>query len=93
MEPSTAWLVIGLVGQACFSARFLVQWIVSERMRQSVVPVQFWYFSLAGGVVLLAYAVYRMDPVFILGQASGLVIYARNLYLINRPGPTSPPAA
>jgi lipid-A-disaccharide synthase-like uncharacterized protein len=93
MEPSTAWLVIGLVGQACFSARFLVQWIVSERMRQSVVPVQFWYFSLVGGVVLLAYAVYRMDPVFILGQASGLVIYARNLYLINRPGPASPPAA
>jgi lipid-A-disaccharide synthase-like uncharacterized protein len=93
MDPSTTWLVIGLVGQACFSARFLVQWIASERLRQSVVPVHFWYFSVAGGVVLLAYAVHRMDPVFILGQASGLVIYARNLYLINRPGSAPPPAA
>ena len=84
MDPSKTWLVIGLLGQACFSARFLVQWIASERRRRSVVPVYFWHFSLAGGVILLAYAIHRMDPVFILGQAAGLVIYLRNLYLIWR---------
>ena len=83
-DPSMIWLAVGFFGQACFSARFLVQWIASERRRQSVVPVYFWYFSLAGGVVLLAYALHRRDPVFILGQAAGLVIYARNLYLIAR---------
>jgi lipid-A-disaccharide synthase-like uncharacterized protein len=84
MEPSKVWLVVGFLGQACFSARFLVQWIASERRRRSVVPVYFWYFSVAGGVILLAYAIHRMDPVFILGQAAGLLVYARNLYLINR---------
>lgn len=89
---SAVWLVIGLLGQACFSARFLVQWIASERRRASVVPIYFWYFSVAGGVVLLAYAIHRMDPVFILGQAFGLVVYARNLYFILRgrtPAPTA----
>jgi lipid-A-disaccharide synthase-like uncharacterized protein len=62
--------------------RFLIQWIMSERARRSVMPTAFWYFSLAGGVVLLTYAIYRRDPVFILGQGMGLVIYARNLWLI-----------
>jgi len=84
MDSSKAWLIVGLLGQACFSARFLVQWIASERRRQSVVPVYFWHFSIAGGMVLLAYAIHRKDPVFILGQAVGLIIYARNLYLIAR---------
>ena len=84
MDPSKAWLVVGFLGQACFSARFLVQWIASERRRQSVVPVYFWHFSLVGGVILLAYAIHRMDPVFILGQAAGLVVYVRNLYFIAR---------
>jgi lipid-A-disaccharide synthase-like uncharacterized protein len=83
-DPSMLWLTIGFLGQASFSARFLVQWIASERRRQSVVPIYFWYFSVAGGVILLAYAWHRQDPVFILGQAAGLVIYARNLYLIFR---------
>jgi lipid-A-disaccharide synthase-like uncharacterized protein len=78
------WLGIGLLGQALFSARFLVQWIASERKKQSVVPTHFWYFSVGGGVTLLAYAIYRVDPVFIIGQASGLVIYARNLWFIHR---------
>jgi len=78
------WLTIGLLGQACFSARFLVQWIASERLRRSVVPLAFWYFSLGGGVTLLAYAIYRRDPVFILGQGAGLFVYARNLYFIRR---------
>jgi lipid-A-disaccharide synthase-like uncharacterized protein len=90
MEPSKVWLVVGFLGQACFSARFLVQWIASERRRRSVVPVYFWYFSVAGGVILLAYAIHRMDPVFILGQAAGLLVYARNLYLINRNRQTQP---
>jgi lipid-A-disaccharide synthase-like uncharacterized protein len=84
MDPSKAWMALGFLGQALFSARFLVQWIASERRRQSVVPVYFWYLSVAGGVILLGYAIHRRDPVFIIGQASGLVVYARNLYLIAR---------
>jgi lipid-A-disaccharide synthase-like uncharacterized protein len=78
------WIVIGFAGQALFSMRFLYQWIASERLRRSVIPEAFWYFSMAGGVTLLAYAIYREDPVFIVGQAAGLVIYARNLYFIWR---------
>ena len=84
MTTEHVWLGLGLLGQACFSARFLVQWIASERRRQSVVPVHFWYFSVGGGLMLLAYAIYRQDPVFILGQGAGLVVYARNLYFIRR---------
>lgn len=78
------WLGIGLFGQALFSMRFIVQWFHSEREKRSVVPVQFWYFSLAGGLTLLSYAIYKKDPVFIIGQLSGLFIYARNLYFIHR---------
>jgi lipid-A-disaccharide synthase-like uncharacterized protein len=84
MTTDHVWLGLGLVGQAFFSARFLVQWIASERRKQSVVPVQFWYFSVGGGLMLLAYAIYRHDPVFILGQGAGLFVYARNLYFIRR---------
>ena len=80
----TSWLLIGLAGQALFSARFLVQWIHSERERRSVIPVAFWYFSLFGSLALLAYALYRKDPVFVLGQSTGLFIYLRNLYFIRR---------
>jgi lipid-A-disaccharide synthase-like uncharacterized protein len=76
--------VLGFAGQALFSMRFLVQWIYSERRRRSVIPVAFWYFSLAGGLILLSYAVYRQDPVFIVGQAAGFFIYSRNLHLIHR---------
>jgi lipid-A-disaccharide synthase-like uncharacterized protein len=78
------WLGIGLLGQALFSARFLVQWIASERKRRSVLPREFWYFSVAGGLTLLAYAIHRLDPVFIIGQGAGLFVYTRNLYFINR---------
>ncbi len=78
------WLVIGFLGQALFSARFLVQWIVSERRSESVIPLAFWVFSIFGGVFLLAYAIYRRDPVFILGQAAGMIVYARNLMLIRK---------
>jgi len=77
------WVVIGFAGQLLFTARFLVQWIASERTRKSVIPVAFWYFSLGGGLVLFSYAVHRGDPVFILGQSMGIVIYSRNLWLIH----------
>jgi lipid-A-disaccharide synthase-like uncharacterized protein len=87
------WLVIGFTGQGLFSMRFLIQWIQSEREKRSTIPIAFWYFSLAGGASLLIYAIHRKDPVFILGQATGLFIYSRNLYLIfreRRPaGPTA----
>lgn len=76
------WVAFGLFGQLLFTGRFLVQWIASERARRSVVPLAFWYFSVAGGMVLFTYAVYRQDPVFILGQSMGLFIYIRNLWLI-----------
>jgi lipid-A-disaccharide synthase-like uncharacterized protein len=76
------WLTVGFVAQLMFSMRFIVQWIASERAKKSVMPEVFWYFSLVGGALLLAYAVYRLDPVFILGQGMGLLIYARNIHLI-----------
>lgn len=76
------WILIGFAGQFLFMMRFLWQWVQSERQRRSFIPVAFWYFSLGGGVVLLAYAIHRLDPVFITGQALGLVIYTRNLVLI-----------
>jgi lipid-A-disaccharide synthase-like uncharacterized protein len=84
MSANTVWLAIGFIGQGLFSARFLVQWLTSERAGKSVIPLAFWYFSVAGGVTLLAYAIWRQDPVFIVGQAGGLVIYARNLYFLWR---------
>ena len=80
------WLAVGLSGQALFSARFLIQWIASERQRRSVIPLLFWYFSLAGGATLLAYAIHRQDPVFIIGQGAGLIVYLRNLWLIRLAG-------
>ena len=82
MSTEGWWVVVGFLGQALFSARFLIQWIASERARRSVVPLAFWFFSLGGGVTLLAYALYRRDPVFIAGQGVGLLIYLRNLMLI-----------
>jgi lipid-A-disaccharide synthase-like uncharacterized protein len=81
---TTLWLIVGFTGQAMFSMRFLVQWLSSERARRSVIPIAFWYFSLAGGAILLAYAIWRQDPVFIVGQATGLLIYSRNLYFIHK---------
>ncbi|MFM1816616.1 MAG: hypothetical protein RLZ98_3311 [Pseudomonadota bacterium] len=82
--PTTeiVWLTIGFCAQLMFSMRFIVQWLASERARQSIVPETFWYFSFAGGLMLFAYAIYRMDPVFILGQGTGLLIYARNIQMI-----------
>jgi lipid-A-disaccharide synthase-like uncharacterized protein len=84
MSSLTFWLIIGFLGQALFTARFLVQWLVSERKRDSVVPVAFWWLSLLGGVTLLAYAIFRRDPVIVTGQGLGLVVYTRNLMLVNK---------
>ena len=78
------WMAVGFVGQLVFSLRFLVQWIASERRRESVIPTAFWYISITGTIILFAYATYRKDPVFMLGQAFGAVVYIRNLMLIRR---------
>ena len=82
-QAELRWVIFGFPAQSMFMMRFLIQWIASERARRSVVPVAFWYFSLAGGLTLLAYAIHRRDPVFIFGQALGTVIYVRNLWLIH----------
>ena len=87
------WLTLGFIGQVIFGLRFVVQWIATERRRRSVVPVAFWYLSLAGTIVLLAYAIYRVDPVFIAGFSLNMVIYVRNLYFIHRPGEDAPAGA
>ena len=78
------WIVVGFVAQFMFMMRFVMQWIYSERAKRSIVPEVFWYFSVAGGVMLLAYAIHRTDPVFIAGQSLGLFIYGRNIYFIWR---------
>ena len=83
------WTVIGFVAQGLFFGRFFVQWIASERKGESTVPVAFWFFSVLGGSMLLLYALHQRDPVFILGQAGGLVIYLRNLMLIYKKTPLS----
>lgn len=79
-----AWVILGFVAQAFFTARFLVQWLASERARKSVIPVAFWWCSIGGGLLLLVYALYRRDPVFIAGQAFGVFVYLRNLYFVLR---------
>jgi lipid-A-disaccharide synthase-like uncharacterized protein len=79
-----AWVVLGFVAQAFFTARFLVQWIASERVGKSVIPIAFWWCSIGGGLLLLVYALYRRDPVFIAGQAFGVFVYVRNLYFVLR---------
>jgi lipid-A-disaccharide synthase-like uncharacterized protein len=78
------WLVFGFIGQMMFTMRFIVQWIASEKKRESIIPVSFWYLSLAGGLIVLFYAIHRMDPVFILAYLPGNFIYLRNLYFIYR---------
>ncbi len=78
----TFWLVTGFVAQGVFAGRFVVQWVASEKAKRSVIPISFWFLSLIGGGLLLAYAIYKKDPVFIMGQSTGFLIYARNLYMI-----------
>lgn len=84
IEAETLWLGIGFLGQGLFFMRFFIQWLASEKARRSVIPDLFWYFSLSGGAVLLCYAIYRQDPVFILGQGTGLLIYLRNIYFLRK---------
>jgi lipid-A-disaccharide synthase-like uncharacterized protein len=81
-DVELAWLVFGFAAQGMFFMRFVIQWIASERVKRSIVPETFWYFSFAGGFMLFIYAVHRADPVIMLGQLMGLVIYSRNIYLI-----------
>ncbi len=78
------WLIFGFAGQSLFFMRFLIQWITSEIKKKSVIPVSFWFFSLGGSIMLLVYSIHRKDPVFIVGQSLGFIIYARNLILIAR---------
>jgi lipid-A-disaccharide synthase-like uncharacterized protein len=82
MTTPACWQLVGFVGQGVFTARFLVQWAASEKKGNSVVPIAFWWLSLVGGFSLLVYAVYRQDPVFIVGQGMGMVVYVRNLMLV-----------
>jgi lipid-A-disaccharide synthase-like uncharacterized protein len=84
MTAANVWLGVGLFGQAFFFSRFLVQWLASEKAHRSIFPMAFWYLSLSGGFLLLCYALYRRDPVFILGQTTGTFIYLRNIYLRKR---------
>jgi|SRR3989344_1258574 len=78
------WTILGLIGQTLFFARFIIQWIHSERQGKSAIPVPFWYFSIAGGAIILIYSIHIQDPVFILGQSLALFIYVRNLFLIKK---------
>ena len=96
MSNVVFWLAVGFLGQALFTARFLVQWLASEKKRESVVPVAFWWLSLLGGAAILSYAVFRRDPVIITGQGMGLFVYVRNLMLLSKarqpvadPGPSA----
>ncbi|BCG63600.1 MAG: hypothetical protein methR_P1328 [Methyloprofundus sp.] len=84
MDKEIMWLIVGFTGQALFSARFLIQWLASEREKRSIIPVLFWYFSIFGGTTLFIYALHKQDPVFIFGQGTGLLIYCRNLYFVIR---------
>lgn len=82
--PAQVWVMVGLAGQGCFFLRFVVQWLASERAGRSLVPKAFWYLSISGSVIILAYAIWRRDPVFVIGQSTGLFVYVRNLVLIRR---------
>ncbi len=81
---ATLWLVVGFAGQALFGARFIIQWIVSEKKGESTIPLAFWYCSIGGSIILLTYSIYKQDPVFIVGQSLGSIIYIRNLVLIDQ---------
>jgi lipid-A-disaccharide synthase-like uncharacterized protein len=78
------WIALGLIGQVTFMGRFVVQWIVSERLGRSIIPIYFWYMSIVGSLLLFCYALHRKDPIFILGYSGGSIIYIRNLLLIHK---------
>lgn len=81
-QPEAWWLILGFFGQLVFAGRFIVQWIVSEKKKQSIIPIAFWWLSLAGSLLLLAYSIHRKDLVFILGQSMGFIVYTRNLQMV-----------
>jgi lipid-A-disaccharide synthase-like uncharacterized protein len=85
MDPQTLWVGAGFIGQACFGARFLVQWLYSEARGKSRIPDAFWYLSVAGGVILLSYAIHRRELVFVIGESVTLLIFLRNVQLLHRP--------
>ncbi len=97
MTIDNIWISIGLLGQSLFFGRWVIQWLASERSAESRVPLPFWYMSLIGGLITLTYAIYRKDPVFIVGQTVGALVYIRNLMLLqrgaNRTSPNSAPLA
>ena len=86
MTQEQIWLIVGFIGQTVFASRFLIQWVVSERASKSIIPNIFWWISLAGSMILLSYAIHKVDPVFIVGQSCGFLIYSRNIYLIKKEG-------
>lgn len=90
LTTETIWVVTGFLGQGLFFGRWIVQWLASERSASSKVPISFWYLSLVGGLITLAYAIYRKDPVFIAGQSIGSIVYVRNLMLIYRENGATP---
>ena len=90
ITPTVIWLGIGFLGQGVFFWRFIVQWWHSERAGQSIIPTGFWYWSIAGALIILVYAVHQRDPVFIVGQGLALIIYVRNLVLIRRSAHVAP---
>lgn len=83
MTSEQMWIAFGLMGQCLFTGRFIVQWLSSESQKKSVIPSSFWFLSIGGAIILLIYAIYRQDPVFMIGQSAGLFIYLRNLQLIH----------
>lgn len=87
MHAKTIWLIVGFIGQGAFFMRFLIQWMASEKKKESIIPVQFWYLSIIGSVMVFAYAVWRKDPVIITGQLIGILVYVRNLILVYRKEP------
>jgi lipid-A-disaccharide synthase-like uncharacterized protein len=95
LDPRTwdFWVAFGLGGQLLFGSRFIVQWVASERKKTSHIPIVFWYLSLSGGIITAIYAIHRRDPVFVLGQSAGLVVYVRNLMLIYRKSDHAQPDA
>ena len=92
-SDTPSWLAFGLIGQAAFFSRFLVQWVASERAGRSYVPLAFWYLSLLGSLILLIYAIHREEPVFLLGYLPNSAVYIRNLVLIRRTGADESPSA
>lgn len=89
MNSINFWICFGFVGQLLFGSRFLIQWIASEKKKESFIPLAFWYLSIGGSAILLSYAIHKKDPVFILGQSTGLFVYFRNLTLIYKKGKVS----